>query len=63
MSDTQPRIAFAQSADGLHARPLGLWTAESLAGPKHWDALHAALGTLPKAWRSWQWDWRTDRSL
>jgi phospholipid/cholesterol/gamma-HCH transport system permease protein len=58
MSDTQPRIAFEQSADGLHARLLGLWTAENLAEPEHWDALHAALGTLPKEWRSWQWDLR-----
>ena len=58
MSDTQPRIAFEQSADGLNARLLGLWAAENLAEPEHWDALHAALGKLPKEWRNWQWDLR-----
>ncbi len=58
MPDTQPRIAFEQAADGLHARLLGLWTAENLAEPEHWDALDAALGKLPKAWREWQWDLR-----
>lgn len=58
MSDTQPRIAFEQAADGQHARLLGLWTAENLAVPEHWDALQASLGKLPKEWRDWQWDLR-----
>ena len=58
MSDTQPRVAFEQLADGLHARLSGLWTAENLAEPEHWDALHAALGKLSKEWRNWQWDLR-----
>ena len=58
MQDTQPRIAFEQAADGVHARLLGLWTADSLAVPTHWESLQAVLGALPKEWRSWQWDLR-----
>lgn len=58
MPDNQPRIAFEQAADGLHARLLGLWTAENLAVEAHWDALQAALGALPTEWRAWQWDLR-----
>ena len=58
MQDTQPRIAFAPTANGMQAKLLGLWTAENLAEPAHWDALHAALGALPPEWRSWQWDLR-----
>ena len=58
MPDTQPRITFEQAPDGMQAKLLGLWTAENLAEPVHWDALHAALGALPPEWRSWQWDLR-----
>ncbi len=58
MPDTQPRIAFDQSDDGLHARLLGLWTAENLAQPEYWDALQAALGKLSEEWRGWVWDLR-----
>ncbi len=51
MPDTQPRITFEQAPDGMHARLLGLWTAENLAEPAHWEALHTALGALPPEWR------------
>ena len=58
MPDTQPRIAFVQASDGLHAQLMGRWTADCLAVPAHWDAVQAALGTLPQEWRSWHWDLR-----
>ena len=58
MQDPQPRIVFEQAPDGVHARLLGLWTADSLAVPTHWESLQAVLGALPKEWRSWQWDLR-----
>ncbi|MES2581835.1 MAG: ABC transporter permease [Pseudomonadota bacterium] len=58
MQDTQPRITFEQAPEGMQAKLLGLWTAENLADPAHWEALHTALASLPPEWRSWQWDLR-----
>ncbi len=58
MPDTQPRITFEPAPEGMQAKLLGLWTAENLAEPAHWDALQTALGALPPEWRGWQWDLR-----
>ncbi len=58
MEDSSPRIAFEQVPEGLRARVLGRWTAESLAVPAQWDQVQAALNTLPPDWRHWQWDLR-----
>jgi phospholipid/cholesterol/gamma-HCH transport system permease protein len=58
MEDSSPRIAFEQVPEGLCARVLGRWTAESLAVPAQWDQVQAALNALPPDWRMWQWDLR-----
>ncbi len=63
MEDSSPRIAFDQVPEGLRARVLGRWTAESLAAPAHWDSLQAALNTLPPDWRHWHWDLRQVQRL
>ncbi len=63
MEDSSPRIAFDQAPEGLRARVLGRWTAESLAAPAHWDSLQTALNTLPPDWRHWHWDLRQVQRL
>ena len=56
MEESPPHIALEIAADGAHARVRGRWTAQALAKPVHWQALHPVLQALPADWRSYRWD-------
>lgn len=56
MEESPPRIAMDPAAEGMHARVLGRWTAQSLASPPHWQAIQPVLQALPADWRHYRWD-------
>lgn len=56
MESSQPRLSIATTPVGLIACLRGVWTAQSLAKPVHWNNLQIDLRSLPNAAEAISWD-------